>query len=483
MRRLLIALAVLIAPALRAQPTPTTRSWNRPVDPYKIAGPVYSVGANDVTSFLITTSEGHVLINSGFVETVPIIEANVRRLGFRIEDVKLILASHAHFDHVGGHAALRAKTGAKVLISEGDTEAVRTGGRIFDSGGGGYVWPACPVDRALHDGETVSLGGLSFTPRVTPGHTKGATTWLFDVSEGARVLHVAVYSSMTVIPGVLLLGNPDHPGIAEDYARGFRTLREMRPDVVLAPHASFYGAEEKARRLLAAEAGNPFVDPALWNDLVDRQERAFRERLAEQKAARRGTVHADVPASIEAGARYVLYLHGRILEREGRRAVSPDYGAYALDAILASLAAKGFEVIAEVRTGDVGREYARRVAGQVGRLLEAGVPPSNVTVVGASKGGWLTLETAAELGRDDIAFVVLAGCGPNTVNLGARLRGRILSVMDASDGKDLSCESTFAAAPRLRGRKQVVTDLGLGHGLLYKPLREWLDPLAEWASP
>jgi glyoxylase-like metal-dependent hydrolase (beta-lactamase superfamily II) len=211
---------------------------------------------------------------------------------------------------VGGHAALREKTGAKVPISEGDAEAVRTGGRIFDSGGGGYVWPACPVDRALHDGETVSLGGLSFTPRVTPGHTKGATTWLFDVSEGARVLHVAVYSSMTVIPGVLLQGNPDYPGIAEDYARGFRTLREMRPDVVLAPHASFYGAEEKARRLLAADAGNPFVDPGLWNDLVDRQERAFRERLAEQKAAGAARC-ARSPASIDAGAA-TCYLHGRI---------------------------------------------------------------------------------------------------------------------------------------------------------------------------
>lgn len=483
MKWLTFALAVLVAPALRAQPNQTMRSWNRPVDPYRIAGPVYSVGASDITSFLITTSEGHVLVNSGFAETAPIIEANVRRLGFRLEDVKLILASHAHVDHVGGHAALRAKTGALVLVSEGDAEAVRTGGRIFDSGGGGYVWPACPVDRTLRDGETVTLGGLSFTARVTPGHTKGATTWIFDVPDGARSLRVAVYSSMSVIPGVLLEGNPDYPGIAEDYARGFRTLREMRPDVVLAPHARFYGAEEKARRLLAGETGNPFVDPGLWNELIDGQERAFREGLAEQRAARRGKVHADVPASIDSGARYVLYLHGRILEREGRRAVSPDYGAYELDSILASLAAKGFEVIADVRTSDVGREYARRVADQVGRLLKAGVPPSNVIVVGASKGGWLALETAAQMGRDELAFVVLAGCGPNTVELGPRLRGRILSVMDGSDRLDTSCESTFAAAPRLRGRKQVVTDLGLGHGLVYKPHREWLDPLGEWASP
>ena len=157
MKWLTIALALLVAPALSAQPNPTTRSWNRPVDPYRIAGPVYSVGASDITSFLITTSDGHVLVNSGFVETVPIIEANVRRLGFRLEDVKLILASHAHFDHVGGHAALRARTGARVLVSEGDAEAVRTGGRIFDPGGGGYIWPACPVDRVLHDGEVVTL--------------------------------------------------------------------------------------------------------------------------------------------------------------------------------------------------------------------------------------------------------------------------------------------------------------------------------------
>lgn len=191
----------------------------------------------------------------------------------------------------------------------------------------------------------------------------------------------------------------------------------------------------------------------------------------------------DVPSAIDPRARYVLYLHGRILEEQGRRAVSPDYGAYELDSILASLAARGFSAIAEVRKGEVGREYAKRVAGQVRRLLDAGVPPSNVTVVGASKGGWLALETAAELGRDDVAFVVLAGCGASTVALGKHLRGRILSVIDEGDRFDPSCEKTFAAAPQLRGRKEVVAHLGLGHGLVYNPRLEWLDPLVEWASP
>jgi metallo-beta-lactamase class B len=118
-KHLMLTLAFLAAPLVRAQPNEATRSGNRPVEAYRIVGPVYSVGANDVTSFLITTAEGHVLVNSGFVETAPIVEANVRRLGFRLEDVKLILASHAHFDHVGGHAAPRAKTGAQVLVSGG----------------------------------------------------------------------------------------------------------------------------------------------------------------------------------------------------------------------------------------------------------------------------------------------------------------------------------------------------------------------------
>jgi dienelactone hydrolase len=193
-------------------------------------------------------------------------------------------------------------------------------------------------------------------------------------------------------------------------------------------------------------------------------------------------VSPDVPSVIDPRARYVLYLHGRILEEQGRRAVSPDYGAYELDSILASLNARGFSLIAEVRKGEVGREYAQRVAAQVRRLLDAGVPPSSVTVVGASKGGWLALETAAELGRDDLAFVVLAGCGASTVPLGPRLRGRILSVFDEGDRYDPSCEKTFAAAPQLRGRKEVVVHLGLGHGLVYKPRLEWLDPLTEWAA-
>lgn len=467
--------------AATAQVNDTFRSWNRPADPYRVVGPVHSVGANEITAFLITTPEGHVVINTGFAETAPIIEANVRKLGFRLEDVKLILASHAHVDHVGGHAALRERTGARVLVSEGDAEAVRTGGRVSDPGGGGYVWPACPVDRTLRDGEAVTLGGITFTAHLTPGHTRGCTTWSFDVVEGERRLRVAVYGSMTVVPGVRLVDNHSYPGIADDFVRSFRALRGMHPDVVLAPHAGFYQAEEKARRLREGEE-NPFVDPGLWASLVERHEQVFRDRLAAQKAAPRGAIHSDVPASIDPKARYVLYLHGRIVERQRGPAISPEFGAYEYEAILDALSARGFEVISERREQEVGRAYAKRVAAQAKRLLDGGVPASRVTVVGASKGGWLALEAAAELGRDDLGFVVLAGCGDRTAALGPRLRGRVLSVYERSDSFRPSCEATFAAAPQLRDRREVVTRLGLGHGLVYKPRPEWLDALLDWAS-
>jgi pimeloyl-ACP methyl ester carboxylesterase len=189
----------------------------------------------------------------------------------------------------------------------------------------------------------------------------------------------------------------------------------------------------------------------------------------------------DVPARIDTGARHLFYLHGRILELQGRDATSPDFGPYQYDAILQAFARRGFTVISEVRQGDAGMPFVRKLVGQVRRLLAAGVPAQHVTVVGASKGGFLTLAAAAELGEAELSYVVLAGCGPSTVRLAPRLRGRVLSIHDSRDRYSPSCEETFRNAPSLGPHKEIVLELGLDHGLLYAPREEWVAPATEWA--
>jgi hypothetical protein len=203
--------------------------------------------------------------------------------------------------------------------------------------------------------------------------------------------------------------------------------------------------------------------------------------VLEAPSTRTGGIHEDVPARADPQARYLLYLHGRILETQGRQAVSPDFGPYRYDAILEAFAARGFEVVSEVRTTDVGADYARRIAERVRTLLAAGVPATHVTVVGASKGGFLAVATAAELGNDGVGFVVLAGCGDSTLALAPKLRGRMLSLYDERDRFHPSCRETFAKAAGLREKNEIVLRLGLDHGLLYTPRKEWLDPATDFA--
>jgi len=201
--------------------------------------------------------------------------------------------------------------------------------------------------------------------------------------------------------------------------------------------------------------------------------------LAAVLATAAGPILADVPAQPDPKARYVFYLHGRILEVQGRNAVSPDFGTYEYDAILAALAAPGFTVVSEVRRDGAGDEFAERVAGQIRALKAAGVPSRNIAVIGASKGAGLGLAVSAAAGDPEIAYVVLAGCGVSPERAAA-LRGRILSIYDENDRFQPSCRETFALAKTLTARREIVLKVGLDHGLLYKPYREWVDPALAW---
>jgi len=264
--------------ASHAQATEEWRGWNQPVEPIRIAENLYYVGASDVASYLITTPDGHFLIDGGFVETAPQIEANVAKLGFKLSDVKILLNSHAHFDHAGGLAALKAKTGAKVHASAADAPLLEDGGRsdFVDFGEVG-LFPPVQVDRRLTDGDTVTLGGTTLTARLTPGHTKGATTWTWK-SGG---LDVVLVSSASILD-YRVVGEESYPGIRADFEKSFATFRALPCAIFLAPHAGFIGLEAKRARL--GGESNPFVDPIGYRAWVDRAEIAFREAVERQRA-------------------------------------------------------------------------------------------------------------------------------------------------------------------------------------------------------
>ena len=208
---LLLALVLVgawaVAP-VHAQSTPAWRAMNQPAEPYRIVGNLYSVGASDIAVFLFATPEGHIVVNSGFPETVPLVEAAVRKLGFRFEDVKVLLTSHVHIDHAGGHAAFKERTGARVMVAEGDVPLLEGGGKGDFRFDGEISFPACRVDRALKDGDTVSLGGTTLTARLTPGHTPGCTTWTAEVVDGGKPYRVVIVGSVSINPGVRLLDTP-----------------------------------------------------------------------------------------------------------------------------------------------------------------------------------------------------------------------------------------------------------------------------------
>ena len=252
-----------------------------PFDPVRIVGNIYYVGTRGLSSFLIVTPEGGVLIDSGEAESVPFIRANVEKLGFRTSSIRILLAGHAHFDHVGGHAAMKRLTGARVMVMSADREALESG--VDRSALGGSGWAPVPVDRVLKDGDTVSLGGTALTAHLTPGHTQGCTTWTTEVSQDGRRYRVAIVCSVTINEGVHLVGNTRVPAIAQQYADAFRVLRELKPDVFVAEHGSVFALDEKAGRARSSAQPNPFVDPDGYRRFVDRSEQAYLTDLTQEQ--------------------------------------------------------------------------------------------------------------------------------------------------------------------------------------------------------
>jgi metallo-beta-lactamase class B len=256
---------------------------NRDFDPYRVIGNVYYVGSNDIALFLITTPEGHILLDTGFEATVPRLQANIEQLGFRYRDIKLVLTSHAHIDHVQAHALVRQQTGAKVVVSAPDAPFVEHGGAgetVFD---GVFSWTPCPVDRRVNDGDSVTLGDTTLVAHLTPGHTLGATTWTMKLREHEQALAVVFFPSANVNRGVKLLNNERYPNIARDFERSFTTWKSLECDIFLADHGEFYGMKDKFERLQSGEEPNPFIDPTGYRRFLEQAEARFREQLESER--------------------------------------------------------------------------------------------------------------------------------------------------------------------------------------------------------
>ena len=243
--------------------------------PHKIIGNLYYVGTRSLASFLVTTPQGHILINSDYERNVPTVRGSIEQLGFKYADVKIVLGSHAHADHMEGDALVKQLTGATVMAMAEDVPALE---KMMPGG------KPHPIDKVLHDGDEVKLGSMTLVAHLTPGHTRGCTTWTFKEQEGGKSYDVLIIGSVGVNPGMKLVNNPDAPRIADEFNRAFATLRKLRPDVPLGSHPGMYNMAEKHAKI--GKGPNPFIDPAGYTAELDLVEGVFRSQLALQQAAR-----------------------------------------------------------------------------------------------------------------------------------------------------------------------------------------------------
>ena len=278
--------AVVLAASMptAADPHP---EWTQAVPPFRIAGNLYYVGSADLAAYLIVTPQGNILINSNLTSSPKLIRASIEALGFRFADTKILLISHAHYDHCAGSAEVKRLTGAKYMVMDADVPAVESGGRADFAFGKdrAMYFPLTKVDRTLHDGEQVALGGTVLTAHKTAGHTPGTTTWTLDETEGGKMLHVVIVGSPNVLSEYRLAGKHpslhSYPGIARDFERQFAVLRGLPCDVFLGSHGSAFGFTEKLARQKSVGA-SVWVDPDGYRRYVADREAAFQRELKRQ---------------------------------------------------------------------------------------------------------------------------------------------------------------------------------------------------------
>jgi metallo-beta-lactamase class B len=268
----------------------TLKDWTLPFEPRRIVGNIYYVGSNLISSFLIVTPAGHILIDTGPVQMLPQVEADIEKLGFKVKDIKFLLNSHAHFDHCGGFARLKRQTGVTIVVSKLDGELMKQGGKhdfanngADDNGDDLSYEPVIP-DRIISDGEQVELGGTRLTAHLTPGHTKGCTSWTMQADENGKKYDVLFLCGLTVSP-FKLTNNDQYPNIVEDEQNSLMKLRNMHADVFLAAHGFWFDLEGKAARQKAG-GPNPFIDPDELGRHLTEMEDDFVQALEAQERQR-----------------------------------------------------------------------------------------------------------------------------------------------------------------------------------------------------
>lgn len=266
------------------------------VVPFRIAGNLYYVGREDVSVFLVTSPEGHVLIDAGYKESPPLIAASIRRLGFDIKDVKAILSSEAHIEHAAGLAELQSMSGATIYASDSTAKGIESGGhvpgakflpqRVFvEAGLAGYE--AAQVGHRVKDGDTVRVGPLKFTAHITSGHTIGCTTWTFTVRDSTRTLNVVDACGLSVTDGMRFTPPENYPGVRADFERSFATLRSLPVDIWITGHTQAWGRFRKYRESQkAARPADAFIDREGYAAYVDSAEARVRRKIAEQENPR-----------------------------------------------------------------------------------------------------------------------------------------------------------------------------------------------------
>jgi metallo-beta-lactamase class B len=276
----LVCLGALAAPALAQSPN----NWTQPFAPFRVIGPVYYVGSAGLSSWLIKTPKGLILLDVGVPGNADMVEKNIQALGFHLHDVNILLNSHAHFDHSGGLAKLKTDTGAVLMASAGDRYALEKG--VYPGSESLHVldFPPVKVDRVLKDGDKVSLGGVTLTARMTPGHTAGCTSYLLPLRDNGQP-HTAIFFCSATIAFNRLTPNPQYPGIVADYRKTFALAKTLKADIYFAPHAEMFDLAGKRARIAPGQP-NPFVDPGEFQRAVARFETDFDTGLAKQQAAK-----------------------------------------------------------------------------------------------------------------------------------------------------------------------------------------------------
>jgi len=267
---------------LLALALPLLVSGQKIFPPLRIIGNLYYVGDNDLASYLVVTPKGDILINTGYEYSVPEIRSRIATLGFRFNDIKILLVTHAHSDHAAGEAEVKRVTGAKMYAMQEEVELLETGGKTDYLFGNSGWFPPVKVDRALQDGEKIELGGSTITAYLHPGHTKGSASYAMEITEAGKTYHVLIANLGNINDGTVLLHNPKYPKIVQDYARTFQAQKELPCDIFLTSHAGQFG-------LLAKwHPGDPydpnrFVDPDGYARAVERSENRYLRQLQEER--------------------------------------------------------------------------------------------------------------------------------------------------------------------------------------------------------